>query len=245
MRSLRVIVCGCVLLAAAGCTRIRHYPTDRLSVGSPLPVEVAVQTKASRQVQGTVFYRTTGVGRFEAAPMDYRAGQLYVELPTDSLGPNDRVEYYLDVRVDGDLHAIGTPGSPFVVTMLDRRDMILSSLDEQVFASDTLNEVRIVLVSRNQPIDQPTVSYLMPGVPGEIRAPMETDEYGNYVMYIAPHAVRSGTWKYAIEVPLDGTVHRMPSHGYRSFTVVKPQVDELVDSWLDVLPEEPVLRPRR
>jgi hypothetical protein len=234
-----------MLLAAAGCTSIRHYPTDRLPVGSPLALEVSVRTKASRQVTGTVFYRTTGIGRFEAAPMDYRAGQLYTELPTDSLGPNDRVEYYVDVRVDGDLHAIGTPGSPFVVTMLDRRDMILSNIEERVFASDTMNDVRIVLLTRNQPIDQPTVSYLMPGVPGEIRAPMETDEYGNYEMFIAPHAVRSGTWKYAIEVPLDGMVHRIPSHGYRSFTVTEPPVEELVETWLDVIPDEPVLRPRR
>lgn len=229
MKSLCAIACGCLLLAGAGCTSIRHSPTDRLSVGSPLPLEVSVRTKAGRQVEGTVYYRTTGAGRFEEAPMHYRAGELYAELPTETLEARDRVEYYVDVRLDGKLYAVGTPGSPYVVTMLDRREMILSSLAERVFASDTMHDVRIVLMSRDQPIDQPTIAYMMPGVPGEIRAPMETDGYGNYVMFIASQAVRSGTWKYAIEVPLDSTVHRMPSQGYRSFTVTEPEAEWVIE----------------
>jgi hypothetical protein len=243
MKAFKALACGC-LLAAAGCTSIRHYPTDRLPVGSPLPLEVSVRTKAGRHVEGTVFYRTGGMGRFEEAPMNYRAGILYAELPTDTLAPRDTVEYYVDVRLDGDLHAIGTPGSPYVVTMLDRRDMILSSLHEQVFASDTMNEVRVVLVARDQPIGQPTISYMMPGVPGEIRTPMEPDGYGNYVMAIEPHAVRSGTWKYAIEVPLDGSIHRMPRQGYQSFSVTESIRQQMSDSWWPVL-DDPAIRPYR
>ena len=62
----------------------------------------------------------------------------------------------------------------------------------------------------------------MTGIPGDIRAPMESDGSGNYRIVIPPAAVVAGTWRYSIEFPLDGQIHRMPPNGYRSFTVTVP-----------------------
>ena len=42
----------------------------------------------------------------------------------------------------------------------------------------------IYLLARAQPIEQPTAIYQMPGVPGDIRAPMEADGRGNYRIVI-------------------------------------------------------------
>ena len=50
---------------------------------------------------------------------------------------------------------------------------------------------------------------------------METNGRGDFEVMIPPFAVRAGTWKYAIEVPINGDLHRMPHQGYRTF-VVKP-----------------------
>ena len=58
---------------------------------------------------------------------------------------------YVDVNMAGKLHAIGTPGAPYVVTFMDEESMILASLREEVYASDTRNEVRIVLLAADGP----------------------------------------------------------------------------------------------
>jgi hypothetical protein len=221
MRRLSSIVLGLCLLAAVGCGGVGHRYTSVQPVGTALPVEVSVKHKADQTVYGTVHYRVSGTGAYERKPMQLRAGQLWAMLPTEDVASQDTVEYYVDVNLAGKLHALGSPGSPYVVTFMDEESMILASLREEVYASDTLNEVRIVLLAWNEPIGQPFISYQLPGVPGEIHAPMEADGYGNYQIIIPPHAVSPGIWRYAIEFALNGTEHRLPRHGTRSFTVTQ------------------------
>ena len=124
--------------------------------------------------------------------------------------------------------AFGSPASPYVVTFLDPTDLILANLSDRSTASDTDHPVIIALYSKGQPIDQPTAIYQMPGVPGDIRAPMQPDRYGNYYIEIPHTAVSAGTWQYAIEVPLHGKVHRRPAQGYRTFSVTWPEYSDPV-----------------
>ena len=213
-----ITVTAC-LIVATGCGRVHHTFRPNQPAGTALPVEVTVKHKADQMVSGTVYHRMTGMTAFDSARMQPRAGQLYALLPTQDSLPLDTCEYYIDVNRDGKMFALGSPGSPYVVTFLDQEEMILSNLNDRPIASDAGHEVRIVLEARNQPIDQPYAVYRMPGVPGNIRTPMESDGYGNYQVIVPPHAVRPGTWRYAIEVPLNGSTYRIPKQGYRSFTV--------------------------
>ena len=221
MRLAHAIVGSAFLLAAAGCGGVGHRYTSVQPVGTSLPIEVSVKYKADQTVYGTVHYRSSGTGAYGREPMQLRAGQLWAMLPTEDVASQETVEYYVDVNVNGKLHALGSPGSPYVVTFMDEESMILASLREEVYASDTRNEVRILLLAWNEPIDQPFIKYQLPGVPGEIRAPMEPDGRGNYQILIPPYAVSPGIWRYSIEFSLYGTAHRVPPYGTRSFTVTQ------------------------
>ena len=214
--SASAAVCLFVLL---GCSRIQHGSRPYHAAGTDLPVEVVVEHKPDELVSGTVYHRDSGYGAYEAHRMQLRADRLWALLPTDHLHPDDTVEYYIDVTKDGKLHALGSPGSPYVVTILDQAGMILASLQDRPYAGDEDHQVRIVLLTGHQPIDQPGVVYQMPGVPGDITAPMEADGRGNYHLIIPARAVVPGTWRYAIEVSFDGQKYRLPRHGYRSFVV--------------------------
>ncbi len=74
----------------------------------------------------------------------------------------------------------------------------------------------------------------MPGVPGDIQARMELDHHGNYHIEIPAAAVSPGTWRYAIEVPLQGSVHRFPREGYRTFDVLVPYYPDYPDYYEDL-----------
>lgn len=227
MRTQCAIFIGIGLFAALGCSRVQHSFHPYQPVGTALSVEVAVKHKDSEPVSGIVYHRMTGAGAYQATPMQLRAGQLWALLPTEDLQSQDTAEYYIDVNKARRQYALGSPGSPFVVTFMDQAGMILSSLRDKPFATDTAHEVRIVLQGANQLVDQPTAVYQIPGVPGEIRAPMEADGYGNFQILIPPHAVRAGTWKYAIEISLNGEIIRMPQQGYQSFFVQPARTHEV------------------
>lgn len=220
MKAIAVFLAGSCALCMFGCTRVYHRYSAIHPAGTTLPVEVTVTHKRDQVVSGTVYYRALGQGPYDAVPMQVRAQQLWAVLPTEDYGAQDTLQYYIDVTKEGRLIPFGSPGSPYRVTFLDRTELILAGLADGPVASDTHHPVAIYLYARNQPIDQPTAVYQMPGVPGDIRAPMELDAYGNYSIVIPPAAVSAGTWRYAIEIPVDGQVHRRPRRGYRSFTVV-------------------------
>jgi hypothetical protein len=105
-----------------------------------------------------------------------------------------------------------------------RLTMIVANLRDTVHASDDEHAVRIVLLTGGEPVDQPEAVLLMPGMPAEMVAPMEPDGRGNWQVVIPARAVSPGPWRYAIEVPVDGELHRFPIQGYRSFDVKEAQV---------------------
>ena len=219
------LLAGCCLLVTLGCTRVHHRFTPRQVVGRTLPIEVTINHDAKDVVHGTIYYRTTGStgsGQYESIRLQRRADQLWTMLPTENLQASDTIEYYIDVSKNGRMTALGSPASPFVVTVLDRTEMVLANLSDRANASDTEHEVQIILYARSQPIGQPTVIYQIPGVPGNIRSPMEPDGHGNYHIVIPPNAVSGGTWRYAIEFALEGEQYRRPPLGYRSFVVQVP-----------------------
>ncbi len=227
MRALSALVIGMVLLGLAGCASPIGYRFEPYHpIGTSLPVEVAVKHKPQQYVRGTVYYRTTGQGSFQTASMSLRGDRLWAVLPTDGLKSRDSVEYYVDVTKEDKLYTIGSPGSPFVATFLNETQLVFSRLQDHVVASDDRHPVHIVLVTNRQPVDQPSVVYRMPGVPGDISAPMQPDRYGNFVVVIPPYSVRPGTWQYAIEVGFDGETARLPVAGYRSFFVAHASVSQ-------------------
>ncbi|MHC4416381.1 MAG: hypothetical protein ACYS0G_13980 [Planctomycetota bacterium] len=226
MRAITAPLLGSCLFALVGCTWVRHHVEPYHAAGTALPIEVTVGHKPDEPVSGTVYHRAVGGAAYQAASMKLRGDQLWALLPTDHLGSEDTVEYYIDVMKGGKLIALGSPGSPYAVTVLDRSGMVRSNLHDRLVASDDEHEVRILLMANRQPIDQPRALYQMPGVPGDIRAPMEADGRGNYRIIIPPLAVRPGTWRYAIEVPFNGETFRLPRHGYRSFVVTPAYHEE-------------------
>ncbi|MCZ6444720.1 MAG: hypothetical protein O6758_00900, partial [Planctomycetota bacterium] len=119
MRTQCAIFIGIGLFAALGCSRVQHSFHSYQPVGTALPVEVAVKHKDSEPVSGTVYHRMAGAGAYQATPMQLRAGQLWALLPTEDLQPQDTAEYYIDVNKAGRQYALGSPGSPFVVTFMD------------------------------------------------------------------------------------------------------------------------------
>ncbi|MHC5024036.1 MAG: hypothetical protein ACYTGG_09000 [Planctomycetota bacterium] len=238
MKIKSAIIATLCLVASLGCTRVHHSYQPFVAAGTALPVEVAVKFKSGQPVSGTVHHRVSGQGAYHATPMQVRAGQLWAVLPTGHLQPQDTVEYYIDVTRDGSMHALGSPASPYVVTMLDRTELILSRLSDRPIASDEDHPVRIVLVASGQPVEQPRATYQIPGIPGEIRAEMDNDGRGNFHIIIPPAVVRAGQWKYSIEVPLEGETYRLPQQGYRTFHVkpvkreTKRMVTEIIEEHL-------------
>lgn len=221
MRSLTT-VSALLVLAAAGCgSPVRHFYRSVHGAGASLPIEVSVRHKPDQMVTGTVYYRRSAADTYEAAPMRLRAGQLWAMLPTEDTQPQETLEYYIDVDRAGEFVALGSPGSPYVVRFLDRDGMIIAGLRLAAYASDDRHPVRMVLVARHEPVEEPVAVYRIPGVPGEVRAPMEPDGSGNFQVFIPRHGARVGTWRYAVEVSLNGQLYRLPEHGFRSF-VVKP-----------------------
>ncbi|MHC4948549.1 MAG: hypothetical protein ACYTG1_09835 [Planctomycetota bacterium] len=219
MRAKPFLAVAVLLAVAAGCSAVQHQHQPYRAAGTDLPVEVTVKHEAGEPVQGTVHHRSAGSGAYDTVRMELRGDQLWTMLPTSGLEPEAEVEYYIDVDKAGELHTLGSPGAPYVVTFLDQDGMILSSLRDRPVASDSDHPVRIVLHAKGEPIGQPMAVYLMPGIPGEIRAPMEHDGRGNYLVTIPPTVVRAGTWKYMIEVPINGTTYRFPENGFRTFAV--------------------------
>lgn len=213
-------IIACVLLTTLiGCTRIKHHHEPLHAAGMPLPIEVTVKHKPGQSVSGTVHHRTPDEPHYASTIMQLRADQLWAMVPTDHLPPNEQLQYYIDVTKDGQMTALGSPGAPYVVTLLDPAGMILAQLSDRSYATDDEHPVKIVLHANHEPIEQPSLIYQMPGVPGDVRASMDPNGRGGYEVTIPPFAVRPGTWRYAIEVPLEGTVHRRPPQGYRSFSV--------------------------
>jgi hypothetical protein len=229
----RSLLAGCCLLVTLGCTRIHHHYRPHQAAGSTLPIEVTVTHKPADIVRGIVHYRTQGYGPYAVMPMERRANQLWAMLPTEHLAPDDTIEYYIDITKNDRMTALASPASPFTVKVLDRTGMALTKLSDRPLASDSNHEVSIILYSREQHVGRPIVSYRIPGVPGDIRASMEADGYGNYRIAIPPDAVRAGTWRYAIEFELDGREFRRPETGYRSFEVVEPYVPEFTEVHTD------------
>lgn len=222
MRATCALVIGIGLVVTAGCTKVHHRYEPYQAIGRPIPIEVSIKHKSDEPISGTVYHRSAGRFNYKATRLQARGEQLWAMVPTDGLQPDDTVEYYLDVVKDGRLTTLGTPGAPYVVTVLDQAGMVRNSLRDYPVASDSAHAVAIVLSAHRQPIEQPTALYQMPGVPGDVRAPMEADGHGNYKIVIPPAAVSPGTWRYAIEVPYNGQVFRLPEQGYRSFVVVEP-----------------------
>lgn len=218
---------GSCVLVLCGCTRVYHAYTPHHAVGTTVPIEVTLTHKHGEAVSGTVYYRPAGQGQYKAVAMNDRADQMWAILPTERYGPDERLQYYVDVSKEGKLFAFGSPGSPYEITFLDQTDMILANLADEPIASDADHPVIIALYAKGQPIEQPTAVYQMPGVPGDIRAPMKRDNYGNFYITIPSAVVIAGTWQYAIEVPLDGQVHRRPAQGYRTFSVTWPDYSDV------------------
>ncbi len=227
MRATSAILAGLGLMAALGCSRIQHRYVPYHAAGQALPVEVVVPHKPDVPVRGTVYHRFPGQGHYASTPLQARGGQLWALLPTESVPPDGAVEYYIDVTRDGKLIAMGSPAAPYVVTFLDEIGLILANLEHRVVASDTIHPVQIILLTGRGAVDQPTACYQMPGVPGDIRAPMEPDGRGNFSITIPSRAVSPGTWRYAIEVPVAGQMHRLPPQGYQSFMVCEPPPEAL------------------
>lgn len=227
MKALAVLAIGSCALFMFGCTRVYHAYQPHHAAGTSMPIEVTLTHKHDEAVSGTVYYRPAGQGQYKAVPLSERPDQLWAVLPTEDYEPDQRLQYYLDVAKEGKPFAFGSPGSPYEVTFLDQTDLILANLADEPTASDADHPVIIVLYAKGQPIDQPTAVYQMPGVPGDIRAPMQRDSYGNYYITIPHTAVSAGTWQYAIEVPLDGQLHRRPEQGYRTFSVTWPNYDDV------------------
>ena len=225
----RFLLAGCCLLVTLGCTRVHHHFRPHQAVGTTLPIEVTVTHGHDDVVSGTVYYRTSSRGPFKSIRMEPRADQLWAMLPTESLDADKTVEYYIDVTKNDRMTALASPASPFVVTVLDRTSMVLANLYDRPVATDEEHEVSIVLYAKRQRIGRPTISYQMPGVPGDIQAAMESDGYGNYRIVIPSGAVRAGTWRYAIEFELDGKSFRRPDQGYRSFTVSAPYTPQITE----------------
>lgn len=220
MNSIRAAVLGTCLIGLLGCTRVHHRFEPFQAVGEPLAIEVSITHSPDELVTGTVHHRAPGEAAYRHTPMQVRGQQLWAMLPTDQLRPDDTIEYYLDVSKNGKLITLGSPARPYAVKVLDDAGMVRANIRAYTVASDTNNPVGIILAANRQPIDQPTAMYRMPGVPGDIRAPMETDGRGNYHVFVPPPGVRAGTWHYAIEIPYRGQIFRVPRQGFRSFVVI-------------------------
>ncbi len=219
MRPQTLIAAGFCLLVAGGCASVRHDFQPYRAAGSELPIEVEVRGGDAGDMHGTVHYRRDGRGVFMTQPLELRANRLSAILPTADAHPEDVVEYYIDVNRDGKLVPLGTPGQPYVVTFLDADQMILTHLTDECMHRDAHHEVRLSLLTDGQRIEQPEVVYQMPGVPGNIRSGMEPDRNGNFHVVIPADTVTPGTWRYAIEVPINGRAYRFPERGYRTFIV--------------------------
>lgn len=220
MRAQSVIVAGFCLLVLAGCSTVKHASAPYAVAGVDVPVEVAVRYKEGDMVHGVVHHRRPNHGGpFVETPMTLRADQLYAMVPGESTVPHDTLEYYIDVSKNGKLHAIGSPMKPFTKTFLEADQIVLTHLEDKPLATDAHHDVRLVLLTQAQPVGSPSVIYQMPGVPGNIRSDMEKDFRGDYQVVIPSESVTPGTWRYAMEVTVNGTVYRFPERGYRSFQV--------------------------
>ena len=174
-----------------GCSSVSHSPLEYLVVGKALPIEVLL-ADADVSAAGVVHFRTPADAMFRPIDLEPRGRLLWALLPTAELGPDEWVEYYIDVDVEGDLTALGSPTSPFTTIFLDAAGLILTELETHVIASDTEHPVQIVVISEQGGISMPTAEYEVPGVPGLVSAPMERDGYGRYVLTIPERAVQPG-----------------------------------------------------
>ena len=239
---MRTALLALMLLLLTGCgVTVRHQPAAFQPIGTALPVEVSHNFDNDAKVEGVVHYRVNPGSTFAQAAMQMRGGQLWTMLPTEDLARDECVEYYIDIDGDGKLYALGSPGRPFVTTFLDRTGMIIANLHATIHASDTNDDVVIVLHTKQAPVREPVVEYFMPDVPGVVRAPMDPNAYGDFVIVIPAHAVRAGTWRYALEMDVEGYAHRIPEQGFGAFDVRpapeyhRPRHAEHSDSVSDVV----------
>ncbi|MFG0256774.1 MAG: hypothetical protein ACF8GE_02615 [Phycisphaerales bacterium JB043] len=226
---LRSIAVGCVAILVTGCTSVSHSPRPRQAAGSTLPIEVRV-SNTDATPSGWVHYRTSGQDEFQEQTLEPRGDTLWTMLPTSELLPDEWVEYYIDVDVDGSLRALGSPASPYVTVFLDEIGMILAGLHMRVFASDTASPVSVVVTSEYGGTGVPEIEYEVPGVPGLVRTTMTQNGFGRYEMVIPNRAVQPGTWRFVSHVPVGDGVYRIPEDG---FSVV------YVEEYLEEIPRHP------
>lgn len=237
--SLRFALTGLAALTTilSGCsTSIRHSYVTVHPAGEPLPIEVQIVNPGEYLYEGAVHVASNGSPYFEPVPLERRGDMMWAILSTEQLGPDDQITYYIDVASPEKMHTLGSPTSPFRVTLLDRTGMILANLSLKAHAYDSNTPVRIVLHAKGQPIGPPMIEYFVPGVPGQVHAAMEPDGRGNYSIEVSPYAVQPGVWRFAVVVPIDGIEHRLPEFGFQKFTVTEPVYDDILTGVEEHLP---------
>ncbi len=221
MRSCALVLAGITLMLLAGCSPIRHHTVDAVEVGDPIYVVVNVDRREGQpSPAGTMFFLVPGRDEYIEEPMQQRGDELLGRITTVGLMPGDRVMYYLDIQHGGKLHALGSPARPFTVKVLSHDQYLEHKLSYDVRYGDDKSKVSFQLDADDLNVHEARVVYQMPGLGGEVHAPMQR-VFNLYRLDIEKEHVQPGIWRYFIVAEIEGSTFRLPKAGYAQFEVRK------------------------
>jgi hypothetical protein len=156
--------------------------------------------------------------------MTARADGLYALLPTAALPGGADLLYYVDVQQGGKAFSHGSPAKPYVVHMLDPLQWAADQVKVSIEGGRAFEPLIIHTETGQLSVDTITLLYTIPGVVGEIAAPMQRVGESHWMLKVPPPSVPPGPWSYALMLHTPGNeTLRIPGAGSRQFVIQSPK----------------------
>lgn len=221
---MRIIYCLtvatmlCMFLASGGCTAT-HSPVHSLKAGQILPVYVQLNDTRT-PATGQVHYRQPAEPQFNTMPMTVRPDGLFALLPTAMLPGGVDLLYYIDVQQGDKTFSHGSPARPYVVHVLDPLAWAVDQVKVSIEGRRAFDPLIIHVETGALDVDTITLLYTIPGVVGEIAAPMQRAGESHWMLNVPPPSVHPGAWSYATVLHTTaGETLRIPGEGSRQFII--------------------------
>ena len=217
-----VLTLSLLITITSGCATT-HKPVRSIKAGQILPVYVQLgDTKPP--ATGQVHYRQPAEAQFNAMQMNARSDGLYALLPTASLPAGIDLLYYIDVQQGEKNFAHGAPDKPYVVHVLDPLQWATEQVKLSIEGDLAFAPLIIHVTTGELDVDTITLLYTIPGVVGEISAPMQRVGDSHWILKVPPPSVHPGPWSYAMVLNTTaGQTLRIPGAGSRQFVIKQPK----------------------
>ncbi|MEM9021500.1 MAG: hypothetical protein AAGC44_13135 [Planctomycetota bacterium] len=170
---------------------------------------------------GTVFYSIPArSGSYASTPLTPQGTNLGATLPTQDLGPGQRVAYYFEVFGGGEVSSLGSAQYPYITEIVDVTDLVQRSIYCDVFYTTAGKPVVFTFDPERFRATYAVVRYSPPDLAGTVEQPM-TRSGRQWRVEVPAERVTAGAWTYRIEAEIDGVTYTHPFGGGQpgNFTV--------------------------